>query len=169
MSKKAWNRRLDVKSLNFNTFAALGFIAFALFLFAVIPFQIEKPLIIMGQSANALDPALFPRLVAAGLLILGLWYLRQSFSLSEENLFRKLNREGLVNVAITLAVFLLYALLMEPLGFIVSSTLMVGGLSVFYGVRNAALVLAVSLIVPVTIYFVFTRGLKVFLPELPDF
>jgi hypothetical protein len=46
---------------------------------------------------------------------------------------------------------------------------MVGGLSVFYGVRNPALVLAVSLIVPVTIYFVFTRGLKVFLPELPDF
>jgi hypothetical protein len=27
----------------------------------------------------------------------------------------------------------------------------------------------VSLVVPVTIYFVFTRGLKVFLPEMPDF
>jgi putative tricarboxylic transport membrane protein len=169
MSKKAWHRRLDVKSLNFNTVAALGFIGFALFLFAVIPYQIDTPLMILGQSANALDPALFPRLVAAGLLVLGLWYLRQSFSLSEENHFRKLNREGLVNVAITLAAFLLYAFLMEPLGFVVSSTLLVGGLSVFYGVRNPALVVAVSLVVPVTIFLVFTRGLKVFLPEMPDF
>lgn len=169
MSKKAWYRRFDVKSLNFNTVSAIGFIGFALFLFAVIPFQIETPLMILGQSANALDPTLFPRLVAAGLLILGLWYLRQSFSLSEENHFRKLNREGLINVVVTLTVLLLYALLMEPLGFVVSSTLMVGGLSVFYGVRNPALVVAVSLGVPVTIYFVFTRGLKVFLPEMPDF
>ncbi len=169
MSKKAWYRRLDVKSLNFNTVSAIGFIGFALFLFAVIPFQIETPLMILGQSANALDPTLFPRLVAAGLLILGLWYLRQSFSLSEENHFRKLNREGLINVVVTLIVLLLYALLMEPLGFVVSSTLMVGGLSVFYGVRNPALVVAVSLGVPVTVYLVFTRGLKVFLPEMPDF
>jgi hypothetical protein len=49
-----------------------------------------------------------------------------------------------------------------------SSALLIGGLSVFYGLRNIALMLAISLGVPTFMYFVFTRGLKVFLPEIPE-
>lgn len=61
-----------------------------------------------------------------------------------------------------------YAALMEPLGFIPSSALLVGGLSVFYGARNAAIVGAICLGVPISIYHLFTRPLKVSLPEIPD-
>jgi CubicO group peptidase (beta-lactamase class C family) len=58
--------------------------------------------------------------------------------------------------------------LMEPLGFIPSSALLIGGLSVFYGIRNIALTLAISLGVPTLMFYVFTRLLKVYLPEIPE-
>lgn len=152
---------------NFNSVAAIVSILFAIFLFLIIPHQIETPLIVFGQSLNALDPALFPRIVAAGFLVLGIWYFFKSFKIEETNGLRTLDGDGYVNVGVSLAAFGAYALLMEPLGFVPSSAMLVAGLAVFYGVRDLALVLAVSIGVPTTVFFVFTRGLKVFLPEIP--
>lgn len=159
----------SAKRYNFNTIAALVFIAFAIFLFFITPYQVEKPAIVFGQSLNALDPTLFPRIVALFLLGLGIWLFFESVHIRERNGFRDLDREAYINVGVSLGTFTLYALLMEPLGFILSSVLLVGGLSIFYGVRNFLLVGAVSIVIPVSIYFVFTRLLQVFLPALPEF
>ncbi|NQV99764.1 MAG: tripartite tricarboxylate transporter TctB family protein [Rhodospirillales bacterium] len=152
--------------MNFNTIAAIGFIAFSLLLFLLIPSQIERPLLIMGQSPG-LDPALFPTLVASGFGGLGIWYLVKSRKLRETNGLKALDREAILNVSISIAVFVAYALLMEPLGFIPSSALMIFGLSLFYGIRNIYLVGVICLAVPSVTYFIFTKGLKVFLPEFP--
>lgn len=157
------------KRYNFNTVAALVFIVFGIVLFFITPYQVEKPAIVFGQSLNALDPTLFPRIVAIFLLGLGGWLFFESFSLRERNGFRDLNREAYVNVGVSIGAFTVYALLMEPIGFILSSILLVFGLSVFYGVRNLLLAGAVSILVPVAIFFVFTRLLQVFLPAFPDF
>ena len=158
-----------VRRYNFNTVAAVVFIVFAIVLFFITPYQVEKPAIVFGQSLNALDPTLFPRIVAIFLLGLGGWLFFESFSLTERNGFRDLDREAYVNVGVSVGAFTLYAVLMEPLGFILSSILLVGGLSIFYGVRNLLLVAAVSILVPVAIYFTFTRMLQVFLPAFPEF
>jgi hypothetical protein len=156
------------KSFNFNTVIAIGFVVLAVLLFLAIPTQIETPLVIFGQSLNALDPKLFPSIVAAGFLILGCVYVVTSLSMNDENGLAKLNREALVNVSVSVAAFAAYAALMEPIGFVPSSALLIGGLSVFYGLRNILLTLTISLGVPTLMYFVFTRALKVFLPEIPD-
>ena len=159
----------SLKRLNFNGVAGLVFTAAAIFLFFITPYQVEKPVVVFGQSLNALDPTLFPRIVAVGMFGLGIWLFFKSFALNERNGFRDLDREACINVAVSVAAFTLYALLMEPLGFILSSILLVGGLSLFYGIRNPVLIAAVSIVVPVAIYFVFTRALQVFLPEFPAF
>ena len=168
-AKNSAHPNFSLKSLNFNGVAALLFAAFGIVLFFITPYQVEKPVVVFGQSLNALDPTLFPRLVALGIFGLGVWYFVKSFSLQERNRFRDLDRDGWINVAVSLVAFTLYALLMEPLGFILSSVLLVGGLSIFYGVRAPLLIAVVSIGIPVAIYFVFTRMLQVFLPEFPDF
>ena len=152
--------------MNFNTIAAIGFVTFSILMFALIPTQIEKPLIILGQSPG-LDPTLFPQIVASGFGGLGVWLFVKSMKLVEHNGLRDLDREAIINVSISVSVFLAYALLMEPLGFVPSSALMIFGLSIFYGIRNFLLVAVISLAVPSATYFIFTKGLKVFLPEIP--
>lgn len=153
--------------MNFNTVSAIGFIAFSILLFVLIPSQIEKPLLILGQSPG-LDPKLFPQIVAGAFGLLGIWFLVKSPRMAEPNGLKSLDMEAIVNVSVSVAVFIAYALLMEPLGFIPSSALMISGLTLFYGIRNYLLIVVVSLAVPSVTYFIFTKGLKVFLPEMPD-
>jgi hypothetical protein len=50
------------------------------------------------------DPAPFPRLVAGAFMLVGIWYLRLSFDLTETNGFRALDRRAWVNVDATIAV-----------------------------------------------------------------
>lgn len=152
---------------NFNTALALACIGFSLFLFLVIPYQIETPPILFGQSAGVIDPALFPRLVAGALLLIGLWYLRASFDLDEANGLRALDRRAWLNLAVTVAAFILYAAALRPLGFILSSTILIAALALFYGARNWLAVIGVAAFVPVAAYYLFTRGLAVVLPEAP--
>lgn len=159
--------RILTTHMNFNTVSAIGFIAFSILLFVIIPTQIEKPLLILGQSPG-LDPALFPQIVAGAFGFLGIWFLTKSRKMAEPNGLKALDREAIVNVSVSVAVFLAYALLMEPIGFIPSSALMIFGLSLFYGIQNIPLVAVIAIGVPSATYFIFTKGLKVFLPEIPD-
>ena len=155
--------------VNFNTVTACLFFIFAIILLVIIPDQITKPKLLMGRSLMGLKPTLFPYIAATLLLLLSIWYFAISFGLKETNLFRELDRSGIISVTISLVVFLSYALLMVPLGFILSSILVMFILSVFFGNKNIALGLAVSIILPVTVYFTFTRLLSVSLPEFPFF
>jgi putative tricarboxylic transport membrane protein len=156
-----------LKKLNFNSYVSMLFVALGAIILLIIPSQIEKPLVIFGQSDNALNPTLFPSLVAMGFLLLGIWGFVKSFSIDETNGLVNLDREAYINVGVIIMALFAYALLMEPLGFIPSSAILVGGLSYFFGIRNLPMIFLVGIGVPVSIYFIFTNGLKVFLPEIP--
>lgn len=158
----------SAKRLNFNVISAVLFVLFGIVLFLITPYQVEEPVVVFGQSLNALDPTLFPRVLAVGFFVLGIWYFIKSFGLRERNGFRDVDRHGYVNVLVSLVAFALYAMAMEPLGFVLSSVLLVVGLAFFYGARNPILIALVGIGVPVTVYMIFTRLLQVFLPEFPD-
>jgi hypothetical protein len=145
----------------------MSFVGLGVFILLVIPEQIEKPLIIFGQSLNTLDPTLFPSIVAWGFILLGSWGVYGSFSIDETNDLTRLDQEAWFNVGITVVAMLAYAGLMVPLGFIPSSIILIAALSSFYGIRSIGLLAVISIGVPTSIYFIFTRGLKVFLPEIP--
>lgn len=155
--------------INFNTITAGFLIVFSIVLLYAIPDLITKPKLLMGRSLMGLKPTLFPYIAGVLLLLLSIWYLVKSFDLEESNLFKQLDRNGATNVIVSLIVFLGYALVMVPLGFIVSSIIVMMILTFFFGNRNHLLGLVVSTALPVTIYFTFTRLLNVSLPEFPYF
>jgi len=154
-------------SYNFNTVLGAVFVVLSVLIAVAIPSQIEEPLIRMAENESDLKPTLFPGLVAAGFFVLGIWLVWKSFSLEEQNRLKELDRDAVVNVAITLVVMTAYALVMTSLGFVVSSALVIVFLSTFFGNRNFWLAGLVSLAVPVAIFFVFTKLLATYLPPFP--
>jgi putative tricarboxylic transport membrane protein len=157
------------RGINFNTVLAAACVLFAIFLFAVIPSEVERPPVLFGVSSQGLDPAFFPYVVATCFLLVGLWYLYTSFSLNDANGFRGLNRHNYTSIAFTTVMFVVYAAILLPLGFVLSSALVVAVLAVFYGARHWLTIILVAVGVPAIVYIVFRRVLTVALPELPDF
>lgn len=94
--------------IDFNTVAAILFVVFAVALFVIVPHQIDKPLIVLAPDENGLEATLFPRLVAAGFLVLGIWFFFKSLGLRERNRLRDLNRSAVFNVVVTLAAMAVY-------------------------------------------------------------
>ena len=74
-------------------------------------------------------------------------------------------KQNYIRVLVTFVVFIAYALLLEPLGFVLASALMVGSLSFYYGNRNLMVFVLILIGAPLMIYFLFTRVLRVSLPE----
>ncbi|MEW6673101.1 MAG: tripartite tricarboxylate transporter TctB family protein [Thermodesulfobacteriota bacterium] len=151
--------------INFNTVAAICLTVFSIAAFLLIPYQIEEPKLFMGRSLMYMTPSLFPRLSIIGLFILSIWYLTHSFEIKEKNLFREIGKNGYIRVLVTFGVTVGYALLFEPLGFVLSSALMVAILTIYYGNRNIFIIVLVLAGAPLGIYFIFTHVLKVSLPE----
>jgi magnesium-transporting ATPase (P-type) len=152
---------------NFNTVAAVVFILMSGVLYVIIPSQIDKPLIVLGASQASLPPELFPQMIAVGFLVLGMWLFFTSFSIEQRNELRDLDREAIVNVTVTLAVMALYVVLMVHLGFVVGSAIMIALLSTYFGNRNFALGILVSIFVPMALFFTFRWLLKTELPPFP--
>jgi len=150
--------------VNFNTVVAIILIVFSVTAFILIPYQIEKPKLFMGRSLSSLTPSTFPRLAIIALFILSVFYLFTSTRMTEKNLFRELGTKSFVRVLVTIFVFLGYALSFEPLGFVLSSALMVGILTIYYGNRKILLAALIVIGAPLVIYFIFTHALQVSLP-----
>jgi putative tricarboxylic transport membrane protein len=149
---------------SYDTVCALAFVALGIVLFVLVPYQVARPLMMFGQMASGLQPERFPQVVAGFLVGFGLWYLWQSRGVGEASGFAALAPGGAVRVLIALGVLLLYAGLLEPLGFVPASFIVASALSLFLGQRNMAIGVAVCLGVPVAIYLLFTRVLHVSLP-----
>ncbi|HSR72593.1 MAG TPA: tripartite tricarboxylate transporter TctB family protein [Kiloniellales bacterium] len=170
MSSSDDGRRGDAgqgRRFNFNTGFGIFFVALSVWLAIIIPSQIEKPLIVLPSNEGDLEPTLFPYLVAAGFFVLGIWLILKSFSLTERNHLRELDRRAIANVTVTLAAMAAYGPLMMTLGFVVSSAIVIAFLSTFFGNRNFLLTAAVSIGVPVAIFYVFTHLLVTYLPPFP--
>ena len=161
---KSWKEKI-----NFNTVVAIILIVFSITAFILIPYQIEKPKLFMGRSLSTLTPSLFPRLSIIALFILSVFYFFQSTQFREKNLFKELDARSSTRVVVTIVVFVAYALLFEPLGFVLSSALVVAVLTIYYGNRNILITLAVVIGAPLAIYFILTHTLQVSLPEGPLF
>ena len=158
---------MRMANINFNTVAAAAFVALSVILFLIIPHQIDKPLIALGQDENSLEATLFPRFVAAGFLVLGVWFFVRSFSLAEQNQLTALDRSAVTNVVVTLVAMAIYGPTMMAIGFVAASTILIAFLATFYGNRNYALTAVVSVAVPVAIFFTFTKLLATSLPPFP--
>jgi len=156
-----------LQNWNFNTVAAVFFVVLAVVLYFIIPNYIDKPLIVLGISQSSLPPETFPQAVSVCFFVLGIWFAVKSFSLDQKNDLRDLDRESLVNVSVTLILMAIYVPLMVNLGFVLGSALMVFAMSTYFGNRNFLLAGAISIFIPMAIFFTFRRLLQTELPPFP--
>ena len=155
------------KNLNFNTVSAIIFIVLGVFLYVVIPSQIDKPIIQLSTGQFNLPPELFPQIVAICMFLLGLWYLIKSFSIKQVNELRDLDKEAITNVTITLIMMAIYVLLMVNLGFVVGSAIMIFSMSTYFGNQNYILGILLGIFLPMLLFVCFRRLLLVELPPFP--
>ena len=149
------------KKFNFNTVAAIIFIALGIFLYIVIPSQIDKPLIQLSTGQFNLPPELFPQIMAICMVILGGWFLLKSFSIDQINELKNLDKEAITNVTVTLVMMALYVPLMVNLGFVVGSAIMIFAMSTYFGNRNYLVGAVISIFLPVLVFATFRRLLLV--------
>jgi putative tricarboxylic transport membrane protein len=154
---------------NANTIVALMAVAFALFLFWIIPSEVSRPPPLFGISISDLDPAIFPIIVASGLLLIGGLYFVASLGMPARNGFTELDLTAWLNLAVTIGLFILYGVLLIPLGFILSSAIILFALALFYGARHPIGLAITCLGIPTALYLIFTKFLLVSLPGLPEF
>lgn len=153
--------------MNFNTVAAVLFIALAVVLFLIIPHQIDEPLIVVTGSKTNLPAELFPQLVAGAFLVLGAWFAWVSLSIAQRNGFLDLDREAIINVFVTLVMMAIYVPLMVNIGFVAGSAIMVFAMSTYFGNRNYVLGVLISILFPMLVFLTFRRLLLVELPPFP--
>jgi putative tricarboxylic transport membrane protein len=123
---------------------------------------IETAMMRTGPGYSGVGPKLFPWLVAAGLLLVGVALLREaragavahpaSFELDVPPLL--LVTAGLV----------LQMVLMRPVGFVIATTVMFVAVTYAFGSRRLALNAAVGLLLCLIVHILFTRGLGLNLP-----
>ena len=155
--------------VNFNTvFGVLG-IVLGVVLFIITPEQVDRPRSLFGQKPSGLDPDFWPRLVAILFVVAGGWLVWRARELVEENRIRNLDREAIINVLATIAAFLVHALVMPLLGFVLSSIVLLAVLSTFYGNRSVLAGAAICIGVPLIFYNILRIWLLVVLPQNPFF
>ena len=142
-------------------------ILFGIFIYYKIPTEVEKPVLIFGQSSSEIDPQIVPTIVALMFLIFGLYTVFYEKDAKISNSWPKVTKQILINISTTIICLILYSILFEYLGFVISSVLLILSLGTFMGNVNLKYITVISILFPLSIFFLFVNVMHVFLPEFP--
>jgi putative tricarboxylic transport membrane protein len=138
--------------------AALAAFVLLLGLFVAV----ETAMLRTGPGYSAIGPKLFPALVAAGLLLVGLalLYEARAGAVAQPMGFEL----DLPPALLVTAGLVLQMLLMRPAGFVIASAVLFVAVTYAFGSRRLALNAAVGLVLCAATYVAFTFGLGLGLP-----
>ncbi len=128
---------------------------------------VAPPKVLMGRMLTAISPSLFPTLILTMLSALSavmVWFTLKKPA--EEKTEPTLHRDEIIRGVLLFAFMTLYALMMVPFGFLISSFISLVLISWLSGNRSIIQIVALAIIGPVALYLVATRVLAVSLPEL---
>jgi len=139
-----------------------------------LPTLVAKPKMLFGRSLSAMEPSLFPKItlilivVMACLLVpLAIHGMRQTRDTTENNTSSlPVTEKPFFKVTVFFFVLVAYGLLLKPVGFLISSFLVISTLSLLLGNRNWIQIFLFASVCPVVLYLLATRGMLVSLPEL---
>ena len=146
----------------------------ALAVIVSLPHLVAKPKLLFGRSLSAMEPTLFPYIILS--LILALSILAALFAAIAAR--RATTGAGiphgevsnedspLVRVAVFFVMLVAYGLLLKPVGFLLSSFIVITVVSLLLGNRNWWQIIPFAVLSPVLLYLLATRVLLVSLPEL---
>jgi putative tricarboxylic transport membrane protein len=123
---------------------------------------VETALLRTGPGYAAIGPKLFPWLVAAGLLLVGvaLLYEARTGAVAHPAGFDL----DLPSTLVVTAGLILQMVLIRPAGFVIASALLFVAVAYALGSRRVVLNAAVGLVLCAVTYIAFTRGLGLVLP-----
>ncbi len=133
-----------------------------------LPSLVAKPKMLFGRSLSAMEPALFPKIVLVFIIVL-------SIALAIPSLIKLFQTSGeaeaetestTLKKAAFFFILVSYGLLLKPLGFLITSFIVLTVISLLLGNRNWIQIFLFSLLSPVCLYLLATRGMLVSLPEL---
>ena len=150
-----------------NLLCGIISILFGIFIYYKIPTEVEKPVLIFGQSSSEIDPQIVPTIIAFMFLIFGLYTVFYEKDSNISNSWPKFTKQILINISTTIICLILYSILFEYLGFVISSVLLILSLGTFMGNVNLKYITVISILFPLFIFFLFVNIMHVFLPEFP--
>ena len=150
-----------------NLLSGIISILFGIFIYYKIPTEVEKPVLIFGQSSSEIDPQIVPTIIAFMFLIFGLYTVFYEKDSKISNSWPKFAKQILINISITILCLILYSILFQYFGFVISSVLLILSLGTFMGNVNFKYITVISILFPLSIFFLFVNVMHVFLPEFP--
>ena len=150
-----------------NLLSGIISILFGIFIYYKIPTEVEKPVLIFGQSSSEIDPQIVPTIIAFMFLIFGIYTVLYEKDLIKSNSWPKVTKNLLINISATILFLILYSILFQYLGFVISSVLLILSLGTFMGNVNFKYITVISILFPLSIFFLFVNVMHVFLPEFP--
>ena len=146
-----------------------GFVSILIGIFVIIkiPTEIEKPVLIFGQSSSEIDPELVPLIVAIMLIIFGSYTMIKDRNAMLNNSWPSLTKTMLKNVGFAIICLTLYSILFNSLGFVLSSALLIFILSKYMGDINHYISISLAIIFPLIVFGIFVNIMHVFLPAFP--
>ena len=150
-----------------NLLSGIISILFGIFIYYKIPTEVEKPVLIFGQSSSEIDPQIVPTIIAFMFLIFGLYSVFYEKDSKISNSWPKFEKQILINISITILCLILYSILFQYFGFVISSVLLILSLGTFMGNVNFKYITVISILFPLSIFFLFVNVMHVFLPEFP--
>ncbi len=150
-----------------NLLSGIISILFGIFIYYKIPTEVEKPVLIFGQSSSEIDPQIVPTIIAFMFLIFGLYTVFYEKDSKISYSWPKFEKQILINISITILCLILYSILFQYFGFVISSVLLILSLGTFMGNVNFKYITVISILFPLSIFFLFVNVMHVFLPEFP--
>lgn len=139
---------------------ACVFSVLAMFLFIAAPCLIGDVIL----EPEEIPPIFFPRFILLIIFILSVTVILRAIH-ERNNITVDLNWLGAQRMIIMFISMIVYIFLFKRLGFIVSTSLLIFFLSWYYGNRNWIKLLALTIIFPPLIYFLFSRVFYILLPR----
>ena len=148
-----------------------GFVSVLIGIFVIlkIPSEIEKPVLIFGQSSSEIDPELVPLIVAIMLIIFGSYVMIKDRNSSLNNSWPNLTLSIIKNIGFTILCLTSYSILFNLIGFVLASSLLILILSQYMGNVNHYISVSISIIFPLMVFGIFANIMHVFLPPFPFF
>lgn len=149
-----------------------GLIAIAAIL--SMPLLVAAPKLLFGRSLSAIAPSLFPYITLTFIVLLSAlvialsWYgARHSEILPEEaDNSDSDNNNGWIKTGGFFILLTGYGLLLKPIGFFISSFLVISATSLMLGNKNWLQILLFATLAPICLYLLATRAMLVSLPEI---
>lgn len=143
-------------------FLGLGMLAVGVLV--CIPFAVDRPTPLFGQTVSVLPVGLFPALAALGILVFSALEWFRGGAASGEVLSGAEEGTDGPRSLVPLVLILLAAAFLDTLGYVLTTALTAAILSTAMGNRNPLLLVVASLAAPLSIYWLVTRVFSTYLP-----